>query len=69
MHFMPYTWLSSKLACQCRCGFDPYVGKIPGEGHAMHSSILAWEIPWPGEPGGLRSVGSQRLGQKPLVKE
>ena len=28
------------------------------EGMATHSSILAWEIPWTEEPGGLRSVGS-----------
>ena len=27
-----------------------------------HSSILAWKIPWKGEPGGLQSVGSQRVG-------
>ena len=26
---------------------------------AIHSSILAWEIPWTEEPGGLQSVGSQ----------
>ena len=26
-----------------------------------HSSILAWEIPWTGEPGGLQSMGSQAL--------
>ena len=26
---------------------------------ATHSSILAWEIPWAEEPGGLQSVGSQ----------
>ena len=29
------------------------------EGIAAHSSILAWRIPWTGEPGGLQSVGSQ----------
>ena len=29
---------------------------------AIHSSILAWRIPWTGEPGGLQSVGSQRVG-------
>ena len=28
---------------------------------ATHSSILAWEIPWLEEPGGLQSMGSQRL--------
>ena len=27
---------------------------------AIHSSILAWEIPWTEEPGGLQSVGSQK---------
>ena len=27
---------------------------------ATHSSILAWEIPWTGEPGGLQSMGSQK---------
>ena len=32
------------------------------EGMATHSSILAWRIPWAAEPGGLQSMGSQRLG-------
>ena len=27
---------------------------------APHSSILAWEIPWTEEPGGLQSMGSQK---------
>ena len=29
---------------------------------ATHSSILDWEIPWIGEPGGLQSMGTQRVG-------
>ena len=29
---------------------------------AIHSSILAWRIPWTEEPGGLQSMGSQRAG-------
>ena len=29
---------------------------------ATHSSILAWEIPWTEEPGGLQFAGSQRIG-------
>ena len=29
---------------------------------ASPSSILAWRIPWTEEPGGLKSVGPQRLG-------
>ena len=28
---------------------------------AAHSSILAWEIPWTEEPGGLQSMGPQRV--------
>ena len=28
---------------------------------ATHSSILAWGIPWTEEPGGLQSIGSQRV--------
>ena len=31
-------------------------------GTAIHSSTLAWRIPWTEEPGGLQSVGSQRVG-------
>ena len=29
---------------------------------AIHSSILAWRIPWTEEPGGLQSTGSKRVG-------
>ena len=44
-------------------GFDPWFGKIPlEEGMATHSSILAWRIPCTEEPGGLQSMGSQRVG-------
>ena len=31
-------------------------------GKATHSSILVWRIPWTEEPGGLQSMGSQRVG-------
>ena len=34
------------------------------EGMATHSSILAWEIPWTEEPGGLKSMGSQGVRHK-----
>ena len=44
-------------------------GSIPGSGQedplekgmTIHSSILAWRIPWIEEPGGLQSMGSQRV--------
>ena len=49
-------------ACQCRrhkkCRFHPCGRK----GIATHSSILAWRIPWREEPGGLQSMGFQRVG-------
>ena len=32
------------------------------EDMATHSSILAWRIPWTEEPGGLQSMGLQRVG-------
>ena len=33
------------------------------KGLAAHSSILAWKIPWIEEPGGLQSIGSQKVRQ------
>ena len=33
------------------------------KGMTTHCSILAWEIPWTEEPGGLQSIGSQRVRQ------
>ena len=35
---------------------------------APHSSTLAWKIPWTEEPGGLRSMGSQRLGSLDITE-
>ena len=34
---------------------------IPEKAMAPHSSILAWRTPWTEEPGGLQSMGSQRV--------
>ena len=52
-------------SCQCkrnkRHGVDPWVGKSPWR-RVWYSSILAWRIPWTEKPGGLQSVGSQRVG-------
>ena len=42
-------------------GFDPWLGKMPWKkGMVTHSGILAWEIPWTEEPGGLQSMGLQK---------
>ena len=45
------TWVQSL------CWEDPLE-----KGRATHSSVLAWGIPWTEEPGGLQSIGSQRVG-------
>ena len=50
-------------------------GSIPESGSSLekematHSSILAWEIPWTEELGGLQSMGSQRVGQELVAKQ
>ena len=44
------------------------VGSIPGLGRALekematHSNVLALRSPWTEDPGGLQSIGSQRVG-------
>ena len=43
-------------------GLIPGLGISPGEGMATHSSIVAWKIPRAEEPGGLQSIGPQRVG-------
>ena len=35
------------------------------KGMANHSSILAWRIPWTEQPGGLQSMGLQRVRTRP----
>ena len=35
---------------------------------AAHSSTLAWEIPWTEEPGGLQSMGLQRVRHNSATK-
>ena len=51
----------------CNAGDPGDWGSVPRsedpleEGMATHSSILAWRIPWTEEPGGLQSVGLQRV--------
>ena len=48
---MQETWVQSL------CQEDPLE-----KGVVIHSSILAWRIPWTEEPGGLQSTGSQKVG-------
>ena len=46
-------------------GSIPGLGRSPGEGNGnLLSSILAWEIPWTEEPGGLQSMWSQKIPRR-----
>ena len=75
-YFRLPSWLTDKSTCQHRrCGFNPWVGKMPGEGNSkpLQYSLLSeppgkppnplqysyLEIPWTEESGGLQSMGSQ----------
>ena len=42
-------------------GSIPGLGRSPGEGNGNPLHILAWRIPWTEVPGGLQSMGSQRV--------
>ena len=64
---------NQEMQVQSLGGEDPLEEEM-----ATHSTIIAWEIPWTGEPGGLPSVGSQsqttlsnwaRMQLGPAVKE
>ena len=48
--------------------FDPQEVLLEKE-MATHSSILAWEIPWTGEPGRLQSMGPKRVGHDFATKQ
>ena len=68
-------WLSGKeFACQCRrCRSECQVLSLGQEDPleekvATHSGIHAWRIPWTEVPGGLQSIGLQRVGHN-LVTE
>ena len=43
-------------------GSIPGSGRSPGEGNGNPLQYLSWRIPWRKEPGGLQSMGSQRVG-------
>ena len=64
-------WLSAK---ESAWQAGNVVGSLGWEGTrekemAIHSGILAWEIPWTEEPGELQSIGSQKLGHNLVTKQ
>ena len=46
----------------CSCCIYMVLVLVMEKAMAPHSSTLAWKIPWTGEPGGLQSMGSLRVG-------
>ena len=59
----PVTQTVKNLPAMQEIQVRPLSQEAPLEkGIATHSSILAWRIPWTEEPGGLQSMGSQRVG-------
>ena len=42
-------------------GLVPGLGRSPGGGHNNPLHFLAWRIPWTEKPGGLQSIGLQRV--------
>ena len=63
LHYFTALFLLSKLLCphgnSIPTFFRKHVFLTLEKEMTTHSSILAWEIPWTEEPGGLQSVGSQ----------
>ena len=62
--FMGFSGGSDGKESACNAGdlgSVPGLGRSRGGGHAIPSIILAWRIPWTEEPGGLQSLGSQRV--------
>ena len=66
---LPWWFCGKESIYQCRDMVQSLGQEDPLEKEmATHSSILAWEIPWAEEPGGLQSMGSQRVGHNWAAK-
>ena len=54
---------SEESACNAGdLGLIPDLGRSPREENSNPLQYIAWRIPWTKEPGGLQSMGSQRIG-------
>ena len=64
--------VKKKKRSTCNAGDTGDVGSIPGlgrsSGEGNGTNILAWEIPWTEEPGGLQPTGLQRIGHDLATK-
>ena len=68
MPYLPFSWASlvAQMVKNLPAMQETHVRSLGQEeplekGMATHSNILALRIPWTGEPGGLQSMGSQRV--------
>ena len=61
-------WESILLWCR-RHMFDPWIGRSPGEGNGNSLQCSSLKFPWTEEPGGLQSMGSQRIGDNLATKQ
>ena len=57
---LPHPWTTTSTVKK-HCAQGPPGGPASGKGKATPSSTLAWRIPWTEEPGGLQSMGLQRV--------
>ena len=55
-------WLDSITDGMDMNNLNKHIEVVKEKEMATHSSILAWKIPWTEEPGGLQSLGLQRVG-------
>ena len=59
---LPHSSVSEESVCSVGdLGLIPVSRRSPGEGNGNHCNILAWRTPWTEEPGGLQSMGLQRV--------
>ena len=65
-----FIFLGSKIIVDGYCSHEIkrcfLLGSTLEKGIATHCSVLAWRIPWTEEPGGLRSIGSQRVKHRTI---
>ena len=60
---------SNATAAGSPAGLAPGLGRSSEEDMATHSNVIAWRIPWTEEPGGLQSIGSQRVGYDLAIQQ
>ena len=60
-NLVSYSVVKNLPANEGDAGLVPGSGRSPGRGNSYHSCIHAWRIPWTEDPGGLQSMGLQRV--------